>query len=105
MSYLDEMFGLHGKTAVVSGGAGEIGTVMSEALLKAGANVMIWSRSQESVDSAMEKLNQIPGSEGRVTGLRVDAGHETEVDQALQETISAFHSPDIIINGGGGNIG
>jgi len=105
MSYLDEMFGLHGKTAVVSGGAGVIGTVMSEALLKAGANVMIWSRSQESVDSALETMNQVPGSEKRVAGLRVDTGRETEVDQALQETISAFHSPDILINGVGGNIG
>ena len=38
MSYLDEMFGLEGKTAVVSGGAGVIGTVMSEALLRAGVS-------------------------------------------------------------------
>ena len=38
MSYLEKMFGLQGKTAVVSGGAGVIGTIMSEALLKAGAD-------------------------------------------------------------------
>ena len=83
MSYLDEMFGLDGKTAVVSGGAGVIGTVMSEALLRAGARVMIWSRSQESVDSALEKLQEISGSETRVAGMRVDAGKEDEVEQAL----------------------
>ena len=105
MSYLDEMFGLEGKTAVVSGGAGVIGTVMSEALLRAGARVMIWSRSQESVDSALEKMKEVPGSEGRATGMRVDAGIEEEVEQALVEMVSTFSSPDILINGVGGNIG
>ena len=105
MSYLDEMFSLVGKTAVVSGGAGVIGTLMSEALLRAGARVMIWSRSQESVDSALEKMNEIPGSEGRVAGMRVDAGNEDEVEKALQETIASLSSPDILINGVGGNIG
>ena len=98
MSYLDEMFGLNGKTAVVSGGAGAIGTVMSEALLKAGARVMIWSRSQESVDGALEKLKEIPGGESRVAGMRVDAGKEDEVEQALQETIAALREHDFDID-------
>ncbi len=79
MSYLDEMFGLHGKTAVVAGGAGAIGTVMSEALLKAGAKVMIWSRSQESVDIALDKMKEVPDSDGRVAGMQVDTGIEDEV--------------------------
>ncbi len=105
MSYVDEMFSLVGKTAVVSGGAGVIGTLMSEALLRAGARVMIWSRSQESVDSALEKMNEIPGSEGRVAGMQVDAGKEDEVEKALQDTIASISSPDILINGVGGNIG
>jgi NAD(P)-dependent dehydrogenase (short-subunit alcohol dehydrogenase family) len=105
MSYVDEMFSLDTKTAVVSGGAGVIGTVMSEALLRAGAKVMIWSRSQESVDGALEKMKEVPGSDGRVAGMRVDAGSEDEVEQALQETVSSFAAPDILINGVGGNIG
>jgi len=105
MSYLDEMFGLHGKTAVIAGGAGAIGTVMSEALLKAGARIMIWSRSRESVDLALEKMNKIPGSEGQVAGLTVDTGKEDQVDAALSETITSFGIPDILVNGVGGNIG
>ena len=105
MSYLDEMFGLQGKTAVVSGGAGVIGTIMSEALLKAGARVMVWSRSQESIDGALKKLKQAPDSADRVAGMQVDAGVEAEVENALKETASSFGAPDILINGVGGNIG
>jgi NAD(P)-dependent dehydrogenase (short-subunit alcohol dehydrogenase family) len=105
MSYLDEMFGLHGKTAVVAGGAGAIGTVMSEALLKAGAKVMIWSRSQKSVDIALDKMKEVPDSDGRIAGMQVDTGIEDEVKKALLETVSSFATPDILINGVGGNIG
>ena len=105
MSYLEKMFGLQGKTAVVSGGAGVIGTIMSEALLKAGAKVMVWSRSRESIEAALEKLGQVPDSAGRIAGMQVDAGSEKEVGQALQKTVSTFAAPDILINGVGGNIG
>ena len=105
MSYLDEMFGLHGKTAVVAGGAGAIGTVMSEALLRAGARVMIWSRSQKSIDLALEKMRMVSDTEGRFAGMQVDTGKEEEVKEALLETASSFEVPDILINGVGGNIG
>lgn len=77
MNYLEEMFSLTGKTAIISGGAGAIGLVMSEALLKAGANVVVWSRSQESIDKAMDYLNATDGAEGKVFGSRVDAGVES----------------------------
>lgn len=105
MSYLDEMFGLHGKIAVVAGGAGAIGTVMSEALLRAGAKVMIWSRSRQSVDLAVEKMTAVPDSGDRIGGMQVDTGNEEEVRKALLQTVSSFGLPDILINGVGGNIG
>ena len=105
MSYLDEMFGLDGKVAVVSGGAGAIGTVMSEALLKAGAKVMVWSRSQESIDLVLKRLHEVEGSENKVAGMRVDAGSEGEVLKGLLKTAESFGNPDILINGVGGNIG
>jgi len=105
MSYLDELFGLTGKTTVISGGAGAIGTVMSEALLKAGSKIMIWSRSQQSVDLALEKMSTFEGSEGMVAGKQVDTGNETEVRDALSATVSTLGVPDILINAVGGNIG
>ena len=105
MSYLDEMFSLQGKTAVVAGGAGVIGTVMSEALLQAGAKVMIWSRSQESIDSALKRLQTVPDSDSRISGMQVDTGREEEVSRALEKTAEVFSVPNILINGVGGNIG
>ncbi len=105
MSYLDELFGLTGKTAVISGGAGAIGTVMSEALLKAGAKIMIWSRSQESIDLALAKLGSSGDRENMIAGKQVDTGSEEAVRDALSATVSVCGAPDILINAVGGNIG
>lgn len=105
MTYVDKLFGLYGKTAVVTGGAGVIGTAMSRALLKAGANVIIWSRSQESVDEAMEKLANLADVEGKVVGMQVDTGEEDRVGDALKRVIDLGYTPDILVNGVGGTRG
>jgi NAD(P)-dependent dehydrogenase (short-subunit alcohol dehydrogenase family) len=104
MSYLEDLFGLAGKTAVVSGGAGVIGTVMSEALLKAGANVVIWSRSQASIDQALETLTTAEELIPRLDGKQVDTGSESEVAAALETVVERFDTPDILINAVGGNL-
>lgn len=105
MNYLEKMFSLRGKTAIISGGAGAIGLVMSESLLKAGANIVIWSRSQESIDNALDHLSKVDNVQGRVEGNRVDAGIEEQVQKSLKEADERFAGVDILINGVGGNIG
>ena len=105
MAYLEEMFGLENQTAIVAGGAGVIGTVMSQALLNAGANVIIWSRTQASLDEAVERLKADGGRPERVAGIQVDTGIETEVARALASSVDAFGPPGILVNAVGGNLG
>ena len=105
MSFLEDLFGLAGKTAIVSGGAGVIGTVMAEALLNAGANVVIWSRSRASVDQALEKLVTSEALSARLFGDQVDTGNESQVAAALESVVQRFGHPEILINAVGGNLG
>ena len=105
MSFVEEMFNLEGKTALVAGGAGVIGTMMSRALLKAGARVIVWSRSRDSVDAALEALADDAPATDRLSGAQVDTGDETRVKAALQDAIDTFAAPDILINAVGGNLG
>ena len=105
MSFIENMFSLEGKTAIVAGGAGVIGTMMSRALLKAGARVIIWSRTQASIDQALGNLAHEAPSKDRLTGFQVDTGDETHVKMALQHTIDTFSAPDILVNAVGGNLG
>lgn len=105
MKYLDDMFGLHGKTALVTGGAGAIGTVMSEALLKAGANVIIWSRTQGSIDKALAYLGSLENCQGSCCGFQCDTGDESNVEETLSKSLDKYGGVDILINGVGGNLG
>ena len=105
MTYLDDLFGLSGHTAIVAGGAGAIGTVMSEALLNAGANVIIWSRSDQSLSHVREKLMRATNSPERIFTYRVDTADEQEVAQALADCQAEAGPADILINAVGGNMG
>lgn len=64
MSYLNSLFGVEGKTALVTGGATGIGRMMAEALVMAGARVMIASRKAEACEAVARQLNELdaPGS-------------------------------------------
>ena len=48
----DELFSVAGQNVLVTGGSRGIGRAIAEGFSKRGANVLICSRSQESVDTA-----------------------------------------------------
>ena len=105
MSYLKNLYGLAGQTAIVAGGAGVIGQVMARALLAAGADVHIWSRSQASIDQALENLNADLEGAGQLTGRQVDTGDEKQVHRALVAACRPSRPPGILVNAVGGNLG
>jgi NAD(P)-dependent dehydrogenase (short-subunit alcohol dehydrogenase family) len=105
MQYLEELFSLSGHTAVVAGGAGAIGTVMSDALLRAGAKVVVLSRTSESLQAFQGRYQDDPELSKRVHGITVDCSDEAAVQAAFEETAERFSPPDILVNGVGGNRG
>jgi len=105
MNYLEEMFGLAGKTAVVAGGAGVIGAVMSDALLRAGANVVVLSRSEASVETFLGRYRDVPELEPRAFGLALDCSDEGALDEAFDMAKQRFSAPEILVNAVGGNRG
>ena len=62
-AYLIDLFGLGGKTALVTGGATGIGRMIAEALVRAGARVMICSRKGDACAVVASELTALgPGS-------------------------------------------
>ena len=82
MSYLETLFGLYGKTAIVTGGGRGIGQVVACGLANAGAEVVILSRS-----GALETVDLIEKSGGKAYELRADVTSEAQVDAALAEIV------------------
>lgn len=105
MSYCDELFGLEGKTIAVTGGGGMIAGALTEALLKAGANVALWSIRTESAKVTVDRVAGIPGAKERIRNLQADTADEESVRQALKTTEKELGRLDVLINAVGGNRG
>ncbi len=105
MSYIESMFSLEGKTAVITGGGGTIAHAMAEAYLKAGANVSLWGHRSESIESAKESLSSLTGAADRIQTVRCDAFEEDSIRSALQECTDRFGEVHILVNAAGGNRG
>ena len=63
-----DLFSLHGKTAVVTGGSRGIGAMIARGMLDAGASVVISSRKQHELDEARLALSKF----GDVHAIRAD---------------------------------
>lgn len=61
---IQELFGLDGKVALVTGGSRGIGSMITEALLDAGATVFITSREAEACATAADELSRRGPCEG-----------------------------------------
>ena len=90
---------LEGKVAIITGGAGGIGSRIAQAYTEAGAKVVIASRNQEKLDAIVEKL-QATG--GEATAVATDVTVPEEVDNMVAKTIEAYGSVDILVNNAGG---
>lgn len=82
MSYLDTLFGLNGKVAIVTGGGRGIGQVIARGLAQAGAEVVILSRS-----GADETLRLIAEDGGKSYFIATDVTQEQSVDHAMAEIL------------------
>lgn len=94
--YLQEMFGLEGKTAIVTGAGRGIGQVVAQGLAKAGAEIVIISRS-----GAQETVDLITKAGGKAYDLRADVTKEEQVDGAIAEILKRSGKIDILFNNAG----
>jgi len=90
-----ELFDLTGKVAVITGGAGDIGTVYAEALCDVGASVVLADFDVDAAQAAADALTE-RGSAARATYVDVTS-HESAVAMAAA-AVDAFGGIDILIN-------
>ncbi|MCX2743073.1 glucose 1-dehydrogenase [Mangrovivirga sp. M17] len=86
---------LKGKTAIVTGASKGIGRAIAESLAKNGANVIVSSRKQESVDEVAEN---IVNTGGKAIGIAAHVGNSEDIQNLVKQTLEKFNSIDIIVN-------
>ena len=105
MSYIEDTFGFTGKTVVVTGGGGALAGAVSEALLKAGANISLWDIVEDALQDAFDRLDASTGAGNRIYTSVADTTDEASVRSAINGTEEKFDSLDVLINTAGGNRG
>lgn len=87
---------LDGKTAIVTGGAKNIGRAISLSLAEAGASVVIITRTD--MEAAEEVVGDITAAGGVALALKADVSDEADVAAFTEKAIEAYGAVDILIN-------
>ncbi|HEY3622640.1 MAG TPA: SDR family NAD(P)-dependent oxidoreductase, partial [Roseiarcus sp.] len=97
----NELFSVRGRTALVTGGATGLGRICAEALLSAGARVLIASRKAEACEAAAQELSSLGPCEGFGGTVANEAGVAALAAEVRRRT-DRLH---ILINNAGANWG
>ncbi len=98
--YLNSLFSLSGKTAVVIGGTGELCGAMAEGLAAAGAEVVLVGRSEEKAKARLEKI-EAAGGTAYFESCEVD--QKEKLEGLLKNVLDRSGKVDIVVNGAGTN--
>lgn len=93
---LQELLSLKGKTAVITGGAGHLGTAMCAALAEMGANIVIGSRDEKKGASTASALSEAFGVQA--SAIRLDITDPDNIETALALIEEKHGSLDVLIN-------
>jgi gluconate 5-dehydrogenase len=97
-----QLFDLHGKTALVTGGSRGLGLQMAHALGEAGARIMLSSRKADDLEQAASEL-QAAGIDAR--WIAADCGKEEDIRRLADETLQRMGDVDILVNNAGASWG
>jgi NAD(P)-dependent dehydrogenase (short-subunit alcohol dehydrogenase family) len=89
---------LEGKVAIVTGGGGGIGRVISLRYTREGASVVLAGPTEEKIKSVEKEITDIGG---RAISVHADVAEEADVQRIVAATLSAFSKIDILVNNAG----
>ncbi|OLB80304.1 MAG: dehydrogenase [Actinobacteria bacterium 13_2_20CM_2_71_6] len=99
--FLSGLFGLTGRTAVVTGASSGIGREIAEALARAGARVVLIGRRE---DALRQVAQGVRAAGGFADWRSAELGDRTEVERVAEDASHPFGEPDILVNAAAVNI-
>ena len=92
-----EKFDLTGRNALITGGAGLLGTEHARAILYANGNVILWDLDSEQLSQTSSKLRSEFG-ENRINIEVIDVTEESQIESGIASLIKNDIEIDILIN-------
>jgi NAD(P)-dependent dehydrogenase (short-subunit alcohol dehydrogenase family) len=101
MGYLDELFGLRGKVALLTGGGGVLAGAIGSGLANAGVRVVL---ADLDADRAKIAAESICSAAGEAYGIGMNVLDKKSLENARDKILGKFGSIDILLNAAGGNM-
>jgi NAD(P)-dependent dehydrogenase (short-subunit alcohol dehydrogenase family) len=103
MSDLPALFDLHDRVALVTGGAGLLGTEFCQTLALAGSRIAVADLNGNAAISLAEEINKRWGTSGgsrdrQAIGIETNIAEPGSVREMVQATLNAFGRLDILVN-------
>lgn len=95
-----EIFNLHGKVAMVTGGNRGLGEVAVRALADAGADVAVCGRKKTDLDRVCRAIRKL---DRKCEGFVLDVTSKESVHQGVKKILHEFGRVDILVNNAGVN--
>ena len=96
--FLESLFGLDGKVALVTGASGGLGARFARVLARAGATVLLAARREDRLRALVD---EIAAGGGRAEALCLDVTDEEAVRKAFETADSRFGGVDVLVNNAG----
>src|SRR5215471_9259943 len=98
MRNVKQLFDLHGRVALITGGSIGLGRQMAEGLAEMGAAVALAARKKERCEEAAHELEKLGV---RAVALACDVKDPASVQQAVDATVAQLGRLDILVNNAG----
>lgn len=96
---MTDMYALAGKTAIITGGGKGLGKTIAHFLLKAGMNVAICGRTENTIKQTVEQFDTL--FPGKVVGQVCDVSRSDEVANFVKKVKATFGELHVLINNSG----
>ena len=96
--HLDQLFGLQGKVALVTGASSGLGVEFAQGLAMAGADIAVVARRLERLQAVAKQLEAFGV---RAHAVQADLRDEAQIDAALQQVQETLGPIDILVNNAG----
>jgi NAD(P)-dependent dehydrogenase (short-subunit alcohol dehydrogenase family) len=98
MPFIQDLFALTGRVAIVTGGSRGLGEEMAEGLAEAGAALMICARREQWLTPTIDRF----AARGfRVEGVVADVSNPADVQAVIDKTMTVYGRLDILVNNAG----
>jgi len=101
VEFLEKIFNVKNKVAVITGGSGVLGGEIAQGLLSAGAKVIILGTNENKLN---QKLNSLKSISKDITGLKCNVLDEENIRNINRQVLNKYQHIDILVNAAGGHV-